>query len=106
MGFSHRRVVCIGLSRFESLSRWQFKTFPGWDNNWAYHGDDGKKFMGVTPGQRYGPTFTAGDTVGCGVDFRNGTIYYTKNGQYLGMYLTVLCTRTTVKISSLGFGLC
>lgn len=78
-------MVGIGVSRFESLSEWKFQTFPGWDNNWGYHGDDGRKFTGTAKGEKYGPTYTAGDRVGCGVDFRMGTVYFTKNGQYLGM---------------------
>jgi len=35
-------------------------------------------------GNNYGPPFTTGDTVGCGINFFNGTAFYTKNGICLG----------------------
>lgn len=66
------------------MSRWDFQTFPGWDSNWAYHGDDGARYTGTGWGVPFGPTYGEGDTVGCGVDFRDGTVYYTVNGRYLG----------------------
>jgi hypothetical protein len=50
--------------------------------SWAYHGDNGG-FYAYTAydaqytGQPYGP----GDTVGCGVDFTTGKIWYTVNGE-------------------------
>ncbi|CAG8309963.1 unnamed protein product [Penicillium salamii] len=61
---------------------------PGWEQeSWAYHGDDGKSFFGESQGQgrAYGPTFTVGDTVGCGVNFSTGSAFFTKNGIFLGM---------------------
>ncbi|KAG0239098.1 hypothetical protein BGW41_007941 [Actinomortierella wolfii] len=58
----------------------------GWDpNSWGYHGDDGHSFGGSGRGKPFGPTFTTGDTVGCGVNFRDNTLFYTKNGVYLGV---------------------
>ena len=44
---------------------------PGWEpDSWAYHGDDGKSFCAASPGKPYGPTFTSGDVIGCGVKFK------------------------------------
>jgi hypothetical protein len=53
--------------------------------SWAYHGDDGGLFnyTGFHPQdnvEQYGP----GDTIGCGVDFGTGKIWYTKNGKMIG----------------------
>lgn len=35
--------------------------------------------------KEYGPTFTAGDVIGCGVDFKNRNCFFTKNGEHLGI---------------------
>ncbi|KAI9264298.1 hypothetical protein BDA99DRAFT_508942 [Phascolomyces articulosus] len=58
---------------------------PGWDvNSYGYHGDDGKSFGGCGKGKAYGPCFSSGDIVGCGVNFAEGTAFFTKNGSFLG----------------------
>ncbi|KAH7325955.1 concanavalin A-like lectin/glucanase domain-containing protein [Stachybotrys elegans] len=70
-------AVAVGFSTVgASLSR------PvGWEpESWGYHGDDGRCFAGHNSGRQYGPTFTAGDVVGCGVNFRDGTAFFTRNG--------------------------
>lgn len=61
---------------------------PGWPGNgapsWGYHGDDGKKFASTLDrGKQYSERYGPGDTVGCGVNFTDGTIFYTKNGTLL-----------------------
>jgi Ran-binding protein 9/10 len=71
IGFSTRRA---GLSRL-----------PGWEQeSWAYHGDDGYCFACTANGKAYGPRFSSGDVVGCGVDLGRGEAWFTKNGVYLG----------------------
>lgn len=58
---------------------------PGWEpESWGYHGDDGNCYSSHNSGKQYGPPFTTGDTVGCGVNFRLGTVFFTKNGVLLG----------------------
>lgn len=75
-------AIAIGLSTAEaSLER-----LPGWEtHSWGYHGDDGKMFCGEHSGRHYGPTFDAGDVIGCGVNFHAGHAFFTKNGQDLGV---------------------
>ncbi|KAK9476700.1 concanavalin A-like lectin/glucanase domain-containing protein [Lipomyces japonicus] len=54
---------------------------PGWvQESWGYHGDDGNSFACQNTGKLYGPQFSTRDVIGCGVNFRNGTAFYTKNG--------------------------
>ncbi|ROV98618.1 hypothetical protein VSDG_04258 [Cytospora chrysosperma] len=70
-------TIGIGFSsKSVSLSR-----APGWEpESWGYHGDDGHCFASQNAGKHYGPTFSTGDVIGCGVNFRTGTAFFTKNG--------------------------
>ncbi|GAA5985958.1 hypothetical protein JCM10908_006348 [Rhodotorula pacifica] len=58
--------IGIGLChKSVSLSR-----LPGWeDKSYGYHADDGRAFCCQGTGEPFGPTFTTGDTVGCGIDW-------------------------------------
>ncbi|KAI8983194.1 hypothetical protein BD414DRAFT_490219 [Trametes punicea] len=74
--------ISIGFSAPDvRLSR-----LPGWErNSWGYHADDGWAFPGHKEGSAYGPTFDTGDVIGCGIDFSQNRVFYTKNGTFLGM---------------------
>jgi len=74
-------LIGIGFSSINtSLNR-----LPGWENNsWAYHGDDGFSFACTASGKAYGPRFASMDVIGCGVNFKKGTAFFTKNGIFLG----------------------
>ncbi|KAM0333056.1 hypothetical protein ACHAQA_001713 [Verticillium albo-atrum] len=74
-------VVGIGFSgKSVALSR-----PPGWEpESYGYHGDDGHCYAAHSGGKSYGPPFTTDDVIGCGVNFRTGTAFYTKNGHMLG----------------------
>ncbi|KAK5648453.1 hypothetical protein RI129_003345 [Pyrocoelia pectoralis] len=64
---------------------------PGWDKqSYGYHGDDGHSFCSSGTGQPYGPTFTTGDVIGCGVNLIDNSCFYTKNGHNLGTAFTDL----------------
>jgi len=62
--------------------------FLGWDNSMGYHGNNGKIFFCSKSDEPYGPVFSTGDTIGCCLNFRNSTLFYTKNGVHLGSYYT------------------
>lgn len=77
-------TIAVGFStRNAALSR------PvGWEpESWGYHGDDGRCFTGQNIGRPFGPVFNSGDVIGCGVNFRDHTAFFTKNGQMLGTCL-------------------
>lgn len=56
---------------------------PGWHASWAYRAGDGKFFAHSDQGEEYGPTFGAGDVVGCHFHIDKGITFY-KNGESLG----------------------
>lgn len=76
-----KRLIGIGFSGPKvNLNR-----LPGWESeSWAYHGDDGFSFACTASGKHYGPKFSTMDVIGCGVNFRTNTAFFTKNGNYLG----------------------
>lgn len=58
---------------------------PGWEpESWAYHGDDGHSFCQSATGKAYGHKFGLSDVIGCGVNFKQGTAFFTRNGVYIG----------------------
>jgi hypothetical protein len=59
---------------------------PGWNKySVGYHSDDGHKFCDdATGGQAFGPSWTVGDTVGCGYCPETGNVFYTLNGLLVG----------------------
>ncbi|PVI08390.1 Ran-binding protein-like protein [Periconia macrospinosa] len=74
------RMIGVGFSGPKvSLNR-----IPGWEpDSYAYHGDDGQCFSNTTSGKPYGPKFGTLDVIGCGINFRTNTAFFTKNGHYL-----------------------
>ena len=69
----------------------------GSDNlSYGYKSVDGKKYHGPPsqpdrpiPGAGYGPPFIAGDVVGCGVNYYDQSVFFTRNGQHLGVAFTL-----------------
>jgi len=68
--------LCAGSTSMNRL--------PGWEkHSYGYHGDDGNAFCFSGTGNKYGPTFSSDDVIGCCVNFLDHTCFYTKNGQKL-----------------------
>ena len=71
----------------------------GWEpESWAYHGDDGLSFCQNASGKGYGHRFGVSDVIGCGVNFKTGNAFFTKNGVYLGMRRSVLISKRSLTI--------
>ncbi|KAL7531585.1 hypothetical protein ACHAWF_003835 [Thalassiosira exigua] len=80
---NQRRDECIAIG----LSNQSFaieSKMPGWDGeSYGWHGDDGGFYHGQKMNLQPGPSFGAGDTVGCGFDYSKRTMFFTKNGVFL-----------------------
>uniref|UniRef100_A0A8H7NFI9 Protein SSH4 n=1 Tax=Bionectria ochroleuca TaxID=29856 RepID=A0A8H7NFI9_BIOOC len=74
-------TIAVGFStKNATLSR-----SIGWEpESWAYHGDDGRCFTAHNSGRHFGPPFNQGDVIGCGVNFRENTAFFTRNGVKIG----------------------
>lgn len=70
--------LCGGSVKLEKM--------PGWEHgSFGYHGDDGLIFrQSGEAGNKYGPKYGAGDTVGCCWDLVDDVVFFTKNGVFLG----------------------
>jgi ankyrin repeat protein len=76
-------TLCVGLCD----EKYKMTKMPGWKfDSWGYHGDDGKIYHNFPDrGSLWGPTFTTGDVIGCGINFNTGQIFFSKNGIFLGV---------------------
>ena len=87
----------IGIGLTPSVS--DLTNMPGWlENTIGYHGDDGKLLYEECSqrgtASRYGPKFGTNDVVGCGVDMKKRTVFFTINGKYLGTAVSNLPDKT------------
>jgi len=61
-------------------------SMPGWeDGGYGWHGDDGCIFGSTIQGQRYGSPFQTGDVIGVGYYPSSGHIFFTRNGNFMGL---------------------
>ena len=90
-----------------ACSNYTLEAQVGWQNgSWGYHGDDGSKYwfdhshfssqsssdslqsnmqMKGSCSDKYGPSFTVGDVIGCGVNNITKEMFFTKNGFMIGV---------------------
>ena len=75
-------AIGLGTSSFPLRGRQ-----PGWDQcSYGYHSDDGRLFHGSgLRSKPFGPRYTVGDVVGCGLCIGTRQIFYTLNGRFLGV---------------------
>lgn len=53
-------------------------------HSYGYHGQSGQLYQHAGHGINYGPTYSSGDIIGCGVHFATKSAFFTKNGVPLG----------------------
>ncbi|GAN09191.1 ran-binding protein 9 [Mucor ambiguus] len=68
--------------------------------SFGYHGQSGQTYCQNTKGVAYGPTYGHGDVIGCGVNYFDGTVFFTRNGISLG------CAFNSIDLSSQAFYPC
>ncbi|CAG8540978.1 1708_t:CDS:2 [Cetraspora pellucida] len=80
-----RGYIGIGLSKPGT----PLDKMPGWVlDTIGYHGDNGRLYRERERGVNFGPLYTTGETVGCGINFFDTEIFFTKNGILLGKELS------------------
>jgi hypothetical protein len=74
--------IGIGLTANES----RLDRMPGWEKfGLGYNGYNGNFYYESGSRKAYGPTFSTDDVIGCGFDMENGDVFFTKNGELLGI---------------------
>eukprot|EP01133_Synstelium_polycarpum_P016658 gene16658-19795_t len=76
-----KEKICFGLASGDHPS----DVFPGFTQGSYGYSGDGKLYLGSSEGKNYGPSFVSGDVVGCGYDSSTKSLFFTKNGTYLGV---------------------
>lgn len=52
-------------------------------SSFGYKGSSGQLFAGTDHAGDFGPQFRAGDTIGCGIAYESGHVFFTRNGAFL-----------------------
>jgi hypothetical protein len=89
IGYFEGHVIDRGRDGYMSIGLMNRRTaldkLVGWgEGAVGYHGDDGNIFVGNGMGRSFGPLYGKGDTIGCGIDWINDRIFFTKNGSMIG----------------------
>ena len=77
-----RGIVAVGLIG----EGYPMDKMPGWaEESIGYHADDACAFHNTGWGRQWGKRYGNGDVVGCGIVFATGEVFYTLNGEFLGV---------------------
>ncbi|KIW08834.1 uncharacterized protein PV09_00763 [Verruconis gallopava] len=78
--------ISVGFSGHKVTAR----RMPGWEpDSYGYAADDGCLLLGNSNSpKKYGPPYGNGDVIGCGINFNKNHIFFTKNGNHLGIAVT------------------
>lgn len=91
-GFSYFEVEVInagtrGISAVGLVGAdYAMDKMPGWEpESIGYHADDACAFHNTGWGRQWGKRYSDGDVVGCGILWETGEVFYTLNGEFLGV---------------------
>ena len=75
-------------------------------HSFGYNGQHGFKFhhRNTGSGEMYGPSFGRGDVIGCGWTRWDGKVFFTKNGQHLGMAFKHVVGRFYAVVAAVEYG--
>ncbi|KAG0298116.1 Ran-binding protein 10 [Linnemannia gamsii] len=81
--FKGNSALSIGIASKALRKNFQV----GWDlNSWGFHSDDGFLYFGNGKQNiTYSYEYREGDTVGCGVNFLDKAVFFTINGEMMGI---------------------
>ncbi|KAK3844960.1 MAG: concanavalin A-like lectin/glucanase domain-containing protein [Linnemannia gamsii] len=81
--FKGNSALSIGIASKSLRKNFQV----GWDlNSWGFHSDDGFLYFGNGKQNiTYSYEYREGDTVGCGVNFLDKAVFFTINGEMMGI---------------------
>ncbi|KAK5828015.1 concanavalin A-like lectin/glucanase domain-containing protein [Linnemannia elongata] len=81
--FKGNSALSIGIASKSLRKNFQV----GWDlNSWGFHSDDGFLYFGNgKQNLKYSYEYREGDTVGCGVNFLDKAVFFTINGEMMGI---------------------
>ncbi|KAI9765235.1 MAG: hypothetical protein M1840_007727 [Geoglossum simile] len=79
----------IGIGFLSGNDESSLSQMPGWEEStWGYHGDDGQRYSSGGQCSPYAEVWATGDVIGCHVNLENGELFYTRNGESLGIAFT------------------
>ncbi|RUS17269.1 concanavalin A-like lectin/glucanase domain-containing protein [Endogone sp. FLAS-F59071] len=70
--------ICPRTSRLEGFNYY-------YDDHWCYNTHTGTVDCRSRKDREFGPKFFMGDTIGCGINFKTKSIFFTMNGELLGI---------------------
>jgi hypothetical protein len=78
------QFIGVGLAEAD----YDLTDMPGWyGTSYGYHSDDGRAFHGFSSqGIQWGPQYgTKGNVAGCGINYETREVFFTLNGEFLGV---------------------
>jgi len=86
-------LLSVLFQPYRSLLPAPVRSMPGWFTGVAVHTDDGNLFVGNQSPAQFTTPCARGDIIGCGWNKFTNTVFWTRNGVYLGAKTEVMTQR-------------